>query len=356
MQTRRDILGATSAVLAGSALGSGIGARAQDKPKTRVPFGACVRPDVLKNEPQYRAALAGYCQQIVPEGSLKWGVIRPVRGQYNFDAADAIAAFARDRKLALRGHTLCWYASLPAWTKDISSAVEAERELVTHIETVVARYKGLIHSWDVVNEPLDENARGAGDHRPSVWHRTLGEDYLRIAFEAARRVDPNLELVLNDYGVESGTAQNKNKREALRGLISRLRDKGVPITAIGLQAHLRGEQPVDHDGVAKLAEHIKSLGLGLLITELDVTDDKLPAAELQRDAICAERVRELLEAVFSVTHPSAVLTWGITDRYTWVPMWFKRKDGLLNRPLPLDADYKPKPMMSVIDQFCREKV
>lgn len=353
------MLEGTSSVAAGAALtcagvaGSAAAASGQTVAGARVPFGACVRPDVLKRDPRYRAALAGYCQQIVPEGSLKWGDIRPARGQFNFADADAIFAFARERGLTMRGHTLCWYEANPPWVKEIASKAEAERELVNHIEIVVSRYKGHVRSWDVVNEPLEDKARTATDQRDSIWRRHLGDDYIRIAFEAARRVDPNLELVINEYGIESVGDQDTNKRAAYLDLIKRLRDRGVPIDAAGIQGHLRGDHAIDRDGVSKFTQDVKSLGLKLLITELDVTDDTLPATIKLRDETCALRVRELLGSVFQVARPAAVLTWGITDSHTWVPMWFKRKDGLPNRPLPLDADFKPKPMMDVIAEFCR---
>jgi len=36
-----------------------------------------------------------------------------------------------------------------------------------------------------------------------------------------------------------------------------------------------------------------------------------------------------------------------------VPIWFKRRDGLINRPLPFDEAYRPKPLMRVIEHFAR---
>ena len=319
----------------------------------RVPFGACVRSHVLKSDARYGAALAGYCQQIVPEGSLKWSDVRPARGKFDFSDPDIILAFARERGLTMRGHTLCWYEANPPWIKEISSKAEAERELVSHIETVVAHYKRDIRSWDVVNEPLGDKARTAADLRPSVWQQFLGADYLRIAFEAARRADPDLELVINEYGIEGTDIQDTHKRAAYLELIKRMLDRGVPLHAVGMQGHLTGGAAINRDGVSQFASDVKALGLRLLITELDVTDDKLPAAIPARDEMCARLVRDFLGAVFQGARPAAVLTWGITDSHTWVPMWFKRKDGLPNRPLPLDADYKPKPMMDVIAEFCR---
>jgi endo-1,4-beta-xylanase len=90
------------------------------------------------------------------------------------------------------------------------------------------------------------------------------------------------------------------------------------------------------------------------VTELDVTDDSLPAPTAVRGAVVAARAHDFLEPVFAAVRPSVVATWGITDRYTWVPTWHKRKDGLLNRPLPFDEHYRPKPLWSVIDYFCRK--
>jgi endo-1,4-beta-xylanase len=92
----------------------------------------------------------------------------------------------------------------------------------------------------------------------------------------------------------------------------------------------------------------------VLITELDVIDDKFPADTAERDARVAEVARSYLEAVCEVVHPKAFITWGLSDRYTWVPTWFKRRDGLPNRPLPLDADLKPKPLFDVIEGFRRK--
>jgi endo-1,4-beta-xylanase len=66
------------------------------------------------------------------------------------------------------------------------------------------------------------------------------------------------------------------------------------------------------------------------------------------------RAHDFLHAIFAAARPSVIATWGITDNYTWVPMWNKREDGMPNRPLPLDSRYQPKPLWAVIDYFCRK--
>jgi endo-1,4-beta-xylanase len=46
----------------------------------------------------------------------------------------------------------------------------------------------------------------------------------------------------------------------------------------------------------------------------------------------------------------AVLTWGITDKYTWLNGEDSRKDGLPERPLPFDAELRAKPAVAAMRQ------
>ena len=67
-----------------------------------------------------------------------------------------------------------------------------------HIRTVVGRYKGKIHGWDVVNEAIDED----GSLRKSPWQVGIGDDYIAKAFEFAHEADPDAELYYNDFNLE----------------------------------------------------------------------------------------------------------------------------------------------------------
>jgi endo-1,4-beta-xylanase len=341
-----------------AALGTGAGgARAHPNielttaVKRLVPFGAAVRPALLNTDADYRRAILAYCDQIVAEGGFLFGDLHPQRHEFRFAEADSVSTFAQSHGLALRGHTLIWYGVMPRWTEEIATAAEAERELVRHIETVVSRYKSTIRSWNVVNEPLRDDAWRASDLRPLIWQRRLGADYIAIALRAARAADPSAQLVLNEYDVEFVGGRFRNKRAALRELVHSLLDQGVPLDAIGLQGHLKGELEIDKEGLGAFVRELRKAGLAVLVTELDVVDNQLPADLPARDAQVASRADDFIAAITAEAPVAALLTWGITDRYTWVPMYFKRSDGLPNRPLPLDETYRAKPFMQVLNRL-----
>jgi len=363
-QSRRDfILRAAALGVSGTTGLSGLSAFAtpsgkatNDKPSSDalIPYGAAARADALASDASYRHAIIANCQIIVPESELKWQELRPSRDRFDFAKADALIDFARQNNKEVRGHTLAWYGAMPDWTDGIASRGEAERELVDHIETVVSRYRGVIPSWDVVNEPLAEWPEDENSLRPSIWMKRLGPDYLGIALRTAAAADPDARLVVNEYDIEFLGPRFAARRKALVRLLRSLRDRGVPLHAVGLQGHLFADRPIDRDGLQAMLSDIKALGLDVWITELDVIDDKLPGKVAERDAQVAAVAGRFLAPVCEVVHPRAILTWGLSDRYTWVPIYFKRADGMPNRPLPLDADLKRKPLFDVIDEYRRK--
>lgn len=348
MLSRRDAL---KTALSGLVAATGTSAFAGFDRATM--FGAAVRPGLIDTDADYSRALRTYCSALVPEGGLLWNDLRPDQASFDFKAADAVASYAGSNDLALRGHTLVWHGVMPKWTEALTTPALAEAELQKHIHTVVGRYRGHMDSWIVVNEPLRDDAGKLDDLQPTIWQRAIGFGHLALAFNAARAADPAARLLINDYDIEYAGDRFRGKREAYTALIRKLRDRNVPIDGVGIQAHLRSDQAIDAKGLQQFARDMQALGLTIAVTELDVIDNTLPASVGERDRIVAERARVFLSALAEVGQLDSILTWGITDRYSWVPTYYRRSDGLKNRPLPLSESYEPKPLMTVIAQFSK---
>jgi endo-1,4-beta-xylanase len=348
---RRELIAGGLAI---AASGSVRGAPAASARVRRDGYGAAATLADLQSDVRLRNAIPKYCTQIVPVYELKWPTLRPDPHTFAFEKADALLDFARQNGMTMRGHNLVWYADLPDWTKQIKDAAGAERALRDHIATVTSYYRGKLISWDVVNEAVPEYPKRPTERRDSLWQSLLGNNYMRMAFRTAADADPDVQLVLNDYDIESVGPRFAARRAALRNIVSELLDTATPLHAVGLQAHLHGELDIDTDALAKSVAEFRSWGLDVIVTELDVDDMKLPGPEAERDAIVAKRVNDVLTAITSEAPLRSILTWGIADRYSWINQMFPRGDRLPNRPLPLDADFRAKPFMDVINKFTRE--
>ena len=128
----------------------------------------------------------------------------------------------------------------------------------------------------------------------------------------------------------------------------------MPVQALGLQGHVFADQKIAPELPAFL-EQVADMGLMLLITELDVRDRNLRADIADRDRLVAAKYYELLSAVLENKAVIAVLTWGLTDRYTWINKSNSRRpDGLPSRALPYDADLHPTAAWTAMEKAFAE--
>jgi endo-1,4-beta-xylanase len=306
--------------------------------------GCAVVPEKLDGEPAYGATVAEQANLLVPENAMKWAALRPAIDRFDFRKADEILAFATAHNQKVRGHNLCWHEALPDWFEGEVNAANAHQILVQHIETVAGRYAGKLHSWDVVNEAVEPRDGRPDGLRNSPWLQLLGPGYLEIAFRAARQADPAALLTYNDYGIELDTPEQTEKRGQVMILLRRMKARGVPLDAVGVQSHLTANQQQPGAGLRGFVQECGRMGLQVFVTELDVNDRLLPAAVAERDAAVAQLYRDYLTLMLAEPNVTAVLTWGVTDRYTWLDQskW-GRTDGKPQRPLPFDSDYQPAP-------------
>jgi endo-1,4-beta-xylanase len=255
---------------------------------------------------------------------------------YDFTRADQTVAFAEANGMRVRGHTLFWSRlnGTPSWLPgELASADDAAerlRELMAeHVDTVVGRYRGRIHTWDVVNEPL---ALGEAHFDPeNLYFQTLGADYVAEAFHLARAADPDALLFLN----EILPSLSSSSFDGLLALVSDLLDRGVPIDGVGFQAHYFLALPDPAVLQARL-QAFADLGLRVELTELDISVS-LFGGDL---SIQADAYADIFAACVAVDGCSGVTVWGVDDGHTWLDGFFPPGP---HRPLLLDESYATKP-------------
>jgi endo-1,4-beta-xylanase len=327
------------------------------------------------------AVVLKHFNSVSPENDLKWALIHPQEGPdgYDWEPADAFVAFGERNNMHIVGHTLVWHSQTPNWvfagkvpapgagredsrgrrnrweyTGPRATREELLERMRDHIHAVVGRYKGKIHAWDVVNEAISDE----GDEvlRDSLWRQIIGDDFIAKAFEYAHEADPDALLRYNDYSLE-----NPEKRAKLIKLIKSLQEQGVPVMAIGTQAHINTSWP-SYEEFDRAITEMKELGLPIHVTELDIN-----AAERGQDTTTADlsadvsggglvdqamaRQAEQYANVFKVLkkHKDAVKVvtfWGANDGVSW------RANG---RPLLFDRENQPKPAFDAVIEVAEEK-
>jgi endo-1,4-beta-xylanase len=247
-----------------------------------------------------------------------------------------------------RGHTLLWESALPPWFHDTVNTGNAKAMMLDHISVVVGHYAGKMHSWDVVNEAIQPNDGRPDGLKNTPWLQMIGPDYIEMAYRAAHQADPNAMLVYNENWLEPEDRGAEKKRQLTLSLLSNLKKKDVPIHGLGIQSHLFAETVVGGPMLARFLDEVADLGLVILITEMDIRDQHLTGSVEARDKAVAQKYYDYLSFMLQRKSVKAVLTWGLSDRYTWIAEHNPRPDGSPVRPLPYDADLKPTPAWNAI--------
>ncbi|MEH7745462.1 endo-1,4-beta-xylanase [Neobacillus drentensis] len=329
-------------------------------------IGAAVEPYQLETIDS--EVLKRHFNSIVAENIMKPINIQPEEGKFNFTEADKIVKFAKENGMELRFHNLVWHSQVPDWffldekgnpMVDETDSKQREKNkklllkrLETHIKTIVKRYKNDIKSWDVVNEVIDDSPQNERGLRESAWYKITGDEYIKVAFETARRyAAKDAKLYINDYNTEV-----EPKRTNLYNLVSDLLQQGVPIYGVGHQSHIQIGWPSNAD-IEKSINMFADLGLDNQITELDVSLYGWPPrpAFPTYEAIVAEGERlkaqaDRYDALFQLYEKlgdkiSNVTFWGIADNHTWLDDRAKQyNDGVgKDAPFVFDPEYKTKP-------------
>jgi endo-1,4-beta-xylanase len=313
-----------------------VGAATADEPSLRSLadtrsrlIGSAVDTTVLATSPGYSDVLANQFSSVTPENVMKWQLVEPVRGVFDYAAADRLVAFAGAHNQLVRGHTLVWHNQLPHWiSEDAFNSDELAAILEQHVTQEAEHFRGHIYAWDVVNEPFNDD----GTWRDSIWYRALGPDYVAQALQWARAADPAAKLYINDYNTEASGP----KSDALYALVQDLQAQQVPIDGVGFQAHLSTQNAFPPDLSANL-QRFADLGIDVAITEADVRV-LLPVTDAKLNDQ-ANYFRQLLRSCLSVDRCVSFTVWGFTDAHSWVPSVFAGQGAAT----PYAEDLQPKP-------------
>jgi endo-1,4-beta-xylanase len=357
--TRRTVLAGAAGAAAAGVLGGPAAALAGKRreplwklaQRNGVVFGTAMSTRLLEDE-EYSRLVKREAALLFTEDDLLWYQLKPSRdAPLNFGPGDRIVALAERQRQLLFGAHLVWDEGFgEGWGEDELfelSEAEARELLFGTLEAVVKRYRGRVAGWIVVNEAISNE--GVDGLRTDVpWYQTIGPSYVAEAFHLARQFDPDAVLVLNEFGFETvnefGDRPEPRRRAALQ-VIDDLLEADVPVDAFGVQGHLLADRFAERFNARayrRFLSDIAERGLKILITEVDVLDDGLPADNRIRDRAVADAYRRYMDAVLSEPAVKSVMTFGLSDRYTWLQEDFPREDGAPRRPLPFDDELRPK--------------
>jgi endo-1,4-beta-xylanase len=287
---------------------------------------------------------------IVTNATMHFDLVEPAEGHFDFTTPDRLTSFAMANNFRMRGHALCWYQHFPKWLGELdrNAAIAA---MENHIHTVVSRYAGRIHSWDVVNEALNPDDKAPGGLRISGFTKAMGWDWMNYAYRAAREADPHALLSYNEYRIEvTHYGDSDQRRIDLLNLLDNFRRNDVPIDAVGIQSHMdyRAWKFFDARAYADFLREVASRDVKIFLTEFDVIDVGTPTEPAERDPIIAALYEEYLSVALENPAVCAVVNWGLDDADSWqnaaavTTPSYRRADGTPGRGLPFDDDFQPK--------------
>ncbi len=253
----------------------------------------------------------------------------------HFDAAKPLLDFAKENGIKVHGHVLVWHSQTPEAFFHVGYDTKAPlvtREVMlarleNYIKEVMAymdtNYPGVVVSWDVVNEAIDD---GTNALRKSNWRTVVGDDFVARAFEYARKYAPEGTLLYyNDYNTAVA-----GKRIGIKKLLVALMEEGN-IDGYGFQMHHSTGYP-SMDLIQKSVERIAGLGLKLRVSEMDIGVDNNSETSFRKQAKKYADIMKLL--LRYADQVEAVQVWGLTDRMSWRASSF---------PLLFDGYCNPKP-------------
>jgi endo-1,4-beta-xylanase len=313
------------------------------------PIGAAV--DTTDLSGPHAQLLMKHFDSMTPGNDLKWSSVEPSLGTYDYTNGDAEVGEAVCANMRVRGQNLLWSTGeqVPAYAFGDGTNSPANQATVTaniqeHIQNEVQHYGNKVYAWDVVNEPIDPTQTDCLVHGP--FYNVLGASYIDVAFKAAKQyAPPGTKLFINDY-----STTDPAKLACLVKVVGELRDRGVPVDAIGHEMHNQINYPTPQSmatAIDTVAE--KFPGLDQQVTELDMSvynagDDTSNYGNNIPPSVLAEQgwlYKDYFDVFRQERHKiSAVTFWGMADDDTWLDSFPVARTDY---PLPFDMQLRAKP-------------
>ncbi|SDW70671.1 endo-1,4-beta-xylanase [Lutibacter oricola] len=330
----------------------------QKKFKNNFLIGAAINDNhILETDSLGINILSSEFNTITPENIMKWMYVHPKPDTFYFDMTDKYVDFGEKHNMHIVGHTLLWHSQIAPFMNEIKDSTVMAKHIEKQVNTVAGRYKGRIHTWDVVNEALNED----GTFRESNFLKVMGENYIGYTFDLASKADPKANLIYNDYNL-----WKPKKRAGVVKLVKNLQAKGIKIDGIGMQAHYSLDGPSLEDIENSILAYAE-LGLKVSFTELDVTvlpnpwdlngaaveqsyeqyegdikmDPYRSKFPLEMQKKLAKRYQDIFNLLLKHQDKiSRVTFWGVNDGSSWLNNW--PINGRTNHPLLFDRQFQPK--------------
>ncbi len=252
-----------------------------------------------------------------------------------FNAVRPLLDYAQANGIKVHGHVLVWHnqtpkeffhehynPNLPLVTREVMLA-RLDNYVKQIMEYLDEKYPGVVVSWDVVNEAVDDQS---GKLRESPWLDVVGEDYIERAFEIARKHAPEgVLLFYNDYNTAILVKQN-----GILEVLEKLTAEGN-IDGYGFQMH----HDIGFPSISQIdlsLQRVAATGLLMRVSELDITVPDNSEASFERQGRMYGQIMKLLEAYGE--QMIAVQVWGVSDDLSWRAAQY---------PLLFDGELQPKP-------------
>jgi endo-1,4-beta-xylanase len=317
-------------------------------------MGTAAVPSELAN---YGQIIGDQFSVVTPGNEMKWQLVEPAQGTYDWSGGDNLVAFAREHDQLVRGHTLAWHNQLPTWLTDgVTNGTISNDQLRAllhkHVTDEVTHFRGMIWQWDVANEFFADSTPSQMNPN-DFWVSHLGTGVLEDVFRWAHAADPHAILCYNDYNIAGEDGSNA-KADAVYAWAKQALADRVPLDCIGDQGHLDTQYGFSGTLMQQDLQRYADLGLKVAITEADVrtfvnnATDNVPTDHLSVFAQPFE-YDQMLKACLFVRQCISFTIWGVTDASSWIPAVFKGE----GYALIYDVNLNPKPAYTILQQDLR---